>query len=282
MSPITIVILFHKNTPAIIARRYTIARMAKYWKEDGHIVKFLFGPDNFLPADICIVHVDLSVVPDQYIEFANRYPKTINAKVRDIRKSTISKNILAREDEFHGPVIVKSDLNYAGWPEQLVTKNIFSLISRKILHRVGFLPQTFLSPKDYRVYEHLDRVPDRYFDDDFYIVEKYLPQREGETYYTNLYVFFGTSYHCFRLGSASPIVYSGSNTTIEVIEPHAEIVAARHRLNFDYGKFDYAIHDGKPVLFDTNKLIGMSSWIYTKEINSMVRARGEGLYSFFD
>jgi hypothetical protein len=135
---------------------------------------------------------------------------------------------------------------------------------------------------DYHVYNSIDEVPREYLVDDLFVIEKFLPEREGEFYYSNLYVFMGESYHCFRLGSPDKIVNSQSNSSREIIEPHPEVVARRRQLKFDYGKFDYCMHNGKPVLLDINKLIGMSNWKYRKEINEMVRARGEGIYGFFE
>ena len=59
---------------------YVIWHLAKIWFDDGHKILFLFGVQKFVPADICIVHVDLSVVPDEYLEFASRFPVAINGK----------------------------------------------------------------------------------------------------------------------------------------------------------------------------------------------------------
>ncbi len=65
--------------------------MADIWRKDGHTVKFLFGTGKFVPADICFVHVDLSVAPNQYLEFAIRYPVVINGYIKNILKSRLVK-----------------------------------------------------------------------------------------------------------------------------------------------------------------------------------------------
>ncbi|MDR9365401.1 MAG: hypothetical protein RI575_08690 [Balneolaceae bacterium] len=49
---------------------------------------FLFGTDRFVPADLLFMHVDLSIVPDEYFEFAEKYPIENNGNIKDIRKST--------------------------------------------------------------------------------------------------------------------------------------------------------------------------------------------------
>ena len=58
----TIAILFHKKHNVGSTRNYVIAYLADFWRKDGHKIIFLFGTKQFIPADICIVHIDLSVV----------------------------------------------------------------------------------------------------------------------------------------------------------------------------------------------------------------------------
>ena len=114
-----IAILMHEKDGEHTIHQYVITLLADHWREDGHEVFFLFGTKRFVPADLIIVHVDLSVVPDSYLRFAARYPVAVNGRVRDIRKSTFSTGLLRPDDLWQGPVIVKSDFNYAGEPERL-------------------------------------------------------------------------------------------------------------------------------------------------------------------
>ena len=81
-----IVLMFHEHDRRRLGR-YVITRLAKTWREDGHEVVFAFGP-RFVPGDVGILHVDLSVVPDPYLESAARYPVVLNGGISDIRKST--------------------------------------------------------------------------------------------------------------------------------------------------------------------------------------------------
>ena len=109
-----IVIIFHEQQRHWAVDRYLISKMADLWHEDGLEVRYVFGVDEFVHADLAILHVDLSVVPEEYLELASRYPITLNGRVRDIRKSSFSKNLLAPHDDFNGKVIVKTDLNHGG------------------------------------------------------------------------------------------------------------------------------------------------------------------------
>ena len=86
-----IAILWHARDRTRRLDRYVITRFADYWREGGHEVRFVFGPGQFVPADIAVLHVDLSVVPEPYLELAARYPVGINGRVRDIRHSAFSR-----------------------------------------------------------------------------------------------------------------------------------------------------------------------------------------------
>ena len=102
-----IAILHHEKHPDIDA--YVISLFAAQWRNDGHEVLHVSGTRHFVPADIVIVHVDLSVVPQHYLDYAARYPIALNGRLRDIRKSAFAVPELTRIDDWDGPVIVKSD-----------------------------------------------------------------------------------------------------------------------------------------------------------------------------
>ena len=115
-----IAVLFHEGDRHRDPSDYVVDHLAEFWREDGHRVSYVFGVKRFVPADIVLVHVNLSVVPGAYLEFASRYPIVLNGKIADIRKSTFSRNVVRPGDPWDGPVIIKSDLNYAGVPERFM------------------------------------------------------------------------------------------------------------------------------------------------------------------
>jgi hypothetical protein len=49
----------------------------------------------------------------------------------------------------------------------------------------------------------------------------------------------------------------------------------------DYGKLDYVVHLGEPVLLDVNKTTGASRHLQDDELRAMRRHQAEGLYSYF-
>lgn len=239
----TVAILFHERQPD--TRRYLVSSLAEVWRAEGLEVIELFGIDTFRPADLIIVHVDLSVVPEPYLDFARRYPIALNGQVADVRKSTISQLLVTRRSEYEGPVIVKTDLNYGGYPERsLFGSPIGKLLGKLTPHR-----------PEYRIYARIDAVPRRFFDDERFVVEKFLPEVERGRYHVRCYYFLGDRHICERFASVQPTV-RGDQGTGEKIDLHPAVVEVRRRLRLDYGKIDYVIHEGQPLVIDVNKTVG--------------------------
>ncbi|HNC46927.1 MAG TPA: hypothetical protein PLU80_22335, partial [Acidobacteriota bacterium] len=86
---------------------------------------------------------------------------------------------------------------------------------------------------------------------------------------------------CLRLCAETPIVNANSRSEREIVEPHPDMIALRHRLKFDYGKFDYVIHNGQPVLLDANKTVGGAKKATGSIQQSNRKYRAAGIYSYF-
>src|SRR5436190_13247079 len=93
---------------------YLLRLMVEAWEDAGASVVIVRGTENFVPADVIIPHLDLTVMPPAYHEFLQRYPVAINRRLIDISKSRISSNLLSRGDAYGGEVIVKTNCNYGG------------------------------------------------------------------------------------------------------------------------------------------------------------------------
>ncbi|HVJ22075.1 MAG TPA: hypothetical protein VM686_42005 [Polyangiaceae bacterium] len=265
----TIAILMHERQAAV-KRDYLVDMFADFWREDGHRVVYLQGVKEFVPADVLIVHIDLSVVPDEYLEFARRYPAVLNGDVKDIRKSTYSRLLLHRGDAYEKPVIVKSNLNYAGLPERVLG----------LAPPQGSNPR-FRSPLDYRIYPGLQAVPAWIFDDPDLVVERFLPEFSGGEYHMRAMGFLGDSYSCLQMTSKFPIVNGSSIIRVAEVEPHPDIIAIKRATRFDYGKFDYVIHEGQAYLLDMNKTVGKPAPTDDAEVQAGRRKRARELYRYF-
>ena len=277
-----IAILFHENERGRRLERYYITHLAKHWGEDGHEVEMVFGPE-FVPADIAIVHVNLSVVPEPYLEAAARYPVSVNGRVGDIRKTTVSGNLVRAGDGYDGPAIVKANLNYGGRPERTLAAHPPGRLRRR-LSRLGshLSGRVHMGSQDeYRVYDSATEVPASCFKDDKVVVERFLPERDGEHYVIHNCHFLGDRVTGSCLWSTDPIITQQNIARSEREDSHPGIVAMREQMGFDYGKFDYVIHDGEAILIDANKTTGAED---TTEPRKLERRRfmAEGLYSFLD
>jgi hypothetical protein len=105
---------------------------------------------------------------------------------------------------------------------------------------------------------------------------------EKGLYFSRCFYFLGDRMNCFRLVSKHPIVKAINCIRIERIEPHPEILAYREMLKFDYGHFDYTIHEGKVVLHDINKTTGTGTPSYDRETKPFDEYRAEGIYTYFN
>ena len=84
------------------------------------------------------------------------------------------------------------------------------------------------------------------------MVEKFLPEREGRFYYLRSYAFFSDQGLAVRSRSDRPVVKGVNGADLEYVPVDPAILSAREELGFDYGKFDYVLHDGKAILIDIN------------------------------
>jgi hypothetical protein len=274
-----IAILVHRDQRPEMIRTYGIAFLADIWRDDGLDVVFLRGIDDPVPADVIIVHVDLSVVPDEYLEFARQYPVALNGAVKDIRKSSFSRQRLTRESRYDGKVIVKSNFNHAGYPERALTVTGGSGRWRRWRGRLLGIP-VFETPSDYRVYDRIQDLPRRCLDDHNVIVERFLPEVEDGRYHTRACHVLGDRVQCLRVASLEPIVNDHTQVHSEQVEPDPVILEMRRQLGIDYGKLDYVLHDGAAHLLDVNKTTGGSAKPDDLELQARYRYRAAGIYTY--
>jgi len=282
MADKTVAILFHENDRRDRYKDYMISEYAGFWQERGLRVVNVFGVREFVPADLAIVHINLTVVPRKYVDFANRYPRTLNAGVTDIRKSTFSRIILDQDDGFDGEVIVKSDLNYYGKPEWRSRS-----LPEKIAHALslpGPLGKRTRQPVDYKVYRNLSEVPQEDRGDPGIVVEKFLPEREDGHFFVRTHLFLGSHATSFRLRSKDPIVKFNNIVDFDVVDPHPDVIETTRQMNIDFGKIDYVVHEGNAFVYDVNKTPsgGGKGLRDNQSISDMRKYRSEGLYDYLD
>lgn len=290
--PKKIVVLLHEKDASFESTSYLLRLMMKKWKDKGLAVEIVRGASRFVPADVIIPHLDLTVTPDEYRDFVDRYPVAINRRVVNISKSKISTNIAGRGDAYAGPVIVKTDRNYGGLPERrlkgetpayLVPRRIIGKVVSKLRRkRTGMTPWKsveYMEPGAYPVFSSLQEVPEGVFDNENLVVEKFLPEVEEGNYCLRYYYFFGDKDINILLRSREKIVKGTNVFRCEEAPVPPELYSIRRRMGFDYGKFDYVLRHGEVILFDANRTPSYSMLEPHHLANKVACHLAEGIWS---
>lgn len=228
---------------------YMIAPVLRALADMGHRIMLQRGlPARPVKADLAVMHVDLTVVPPAYVEFGAQFPRCLNLRATDISKRKVSGARLLPGEAWDGPVMVKSDLNWHGFREMRLAKRAagHGLRAERL---PGAVPE-------YAIYDSLSQVPVSAMDDQALVVEKFLPERHGDLYVTRFWTFSGDQERCTRVFSRSPEVKASNEVGFELCDVPDALRQRRKELGFGYGKFDFVLHDGAPVLLDANKTPG--------------------------
>jgi hypothetical protein len=237
----------------LLSGYYVMGAMAKLWEERGITVKTgrAFAPD----ADAHVLHLDRTLIADADLPApppGGR--KVINWDVRDISKRRFSTLRVLPGDDWDGPVIVKSNLNHYGKPEAAARTETPQARNRRRMAEISWRSARQLPSQHYPVVPSLRRVPGWVWEDEDLVVEKFLPERDGDLFCLRGWMFLGSCSYGWRIRATDPQVRAGTRVDhIYLDEPPDEVAALRARYGFDFGKFDYAVHDGRAVVFDLNK-----------------------------
>ena len=272
MKRVRIGILIHRDDAAFVYFKYLIKLIMKEWRAAGFAVEVIRGVDRFVPADMIISHVDLTVVPDEYREFLSQYPLVINRSVRDISKSAISSHLVGRDDPYAGPVIVKTDRNSGGFPEARMVgqRHLLRAVAARLTRsgrsgarfQPGAIPWAevrHLKSGQYPVFPSLQEVPVDIFDNKHLVIEKFLPEIIDDSYHVRYYHFLGDREIAERYQSRNKVVKASSSIQYEIVTTPPELDQLRKELGLEYGKIDYVIHAGNLVVLDVNPTPGLPS-----------------------
>jgi hypothetical protein len=245
-----VAIVLHRQD-SLDRRSYWLRAVAECWRAAGIHVSVVRDPRAPIDADLAVLHVDLTVVPPEYLACVQSAAASVNGRVSDISKRAVSTHLVHHGDRYEGPVIVKTNWNDRGTREihaarrglisslrpQDVARNCRTYVreaGRRVRRwrRYGS-HKAFLS---YPVFDSMAAVPDAVWEDEDFVVERFLPERRDGQYCIRTWLFFGDRERHAMLD--------------EVPEKLRQI---RRELKFDFGKFDYTIVDGQPVLFDANR-----------------------------
>ena len=221
-----------------------------------------FNPDH--TGRCAFIHVDLTELPKESREIYKSYPGCINGKATTISRKLYSRVMLNQDDDFDGPVIVKSALNHRGLPElrykknrNFITKKFYKIRARRI--------------KDYRkkvcpvycIYKSIREVPSETWGDASRIVEKFLPGNLNLPVVKHRYEFFLDVELYTRSTFNSLLCDPAFTTSFEVIDKAPEIVTdVRRSLHLDFGAIDYFMVGNEAYVIDANKTTTLThDWV---------------------
>jgi hypothetical protein len=231
------------------SRSYLLRSLIGYWTAAGYGVSLTAGLDDLPEADIAILHVDLSVMPAAYAAASKRYPIVVNGAVHDIRKNIVSRHLVRPSDGWTGPVIIKTDLNCGGVPEQRILQ-----LCQQHGKAPDFMHNEIVSTtRPYPILRSASEVPDAVWRNPGLVVERFLPEQDAQGFWMRVWVFFGDRERCTRFRGNHPIVKRDNIIGRERASVPDKLREERDRLGFDYGKFDFVVRDDEVILFDANR-----------------------------
>jgi hypothetical protein len=248
---------------------FFLREIAEIWSEQGTQINVIRGPSHDADADLVFNHVDLTVVPEDYILCLSRFRASANARVRDISKRLISRQLLDRHTPYSGPVIVKTNLNYSGIPE--------AVLASRGLHP----PVKACRPGAYPIYPSISAVPPAFWNDPELVVERFTPERREGMYCIRTWIFLGDRGLHAQSYSNAPIVKADNVIRRDILSEDdvpGEIRQARADMGFDFGKFDYVVVDGKSILLDVNRTPALGN-VPRDKILPRLRHLADGLAS---
>jgi hypothetical protein len=216
----------------------------------GHSTRVISGLSDRIDADAAVLHVDATIIPGEYVDLARHFPRCLNIGATDISKRRVSGALVSANDDWDGPVIVKSNFNARGMPEFCINRRAEKR-GRRPFPEARVLPE-------YVVHERLADVPQETFERPDLVVEKFIPEQEADGFAARFWIFCGDSERCTRYVSKDPLIKGAKVLRSEPVPVPDELRAARRQLGFDYGKFDFVVHEGRAVLLDANKTPGGS------------------------
>jgi hypothetical protein len=282
--PRRIVILVYRRDTQAERRDYQIWGLAEIWRSWGIDVAVQYGVERFVDADVIVNHIDLTVVPPEYVRHMSRYAVAINGRCVDISKRAVSRNLVRRGDGWDGPVIVKTDDNYGGELERAVLRSRTARTWESLRLRLARRPwrvRRSLRSHDYAVLPSPSEVPGDVWENRHLVVEKFLPEREGDLYAIRKLTLFGHRWVSRRVASASPVIKSENVARQENVEPHPEAFAEAKRLGIDRGRLDYVVHGDRAVVLDANRTNTMGRTMTPERKRDMLAHLAPGIRSFW-
>ncbi len=255
-----------------------LGELAGIWKERGIRITVMREPTPTIRPDVVFHSVDLTRTPPEYVAFLERFPVVVNRRVTDISKRRISRHIVDRPEAFDGPVIIKTDLNCNGIPEAAFASADRPKEAPRVKMDTAWETRSWLPT--YPILRSTRQVPAGVWSNPNLVVERFLPEREGDLFCIRTWLFLGEAERVARFFAKSPVIKSDTIVGRErLFEVPDDLRRLRRDLGFEFGKFDYAIVGGETVLFDANRTPTLGV-IPRDEVLPWLTRFSDGLWTF--
>lgn len=266
------------------ARGYFVELLARVWQARGQPVVFHQGPQPAPPEATALLHVDLTRLPQDYLEWSRRFRACIGSAPADISKRAISQALVDRDDDYDGAVMVKTDLNALGKPERLLAAASGAPLRRLGLKLLERLPPVLggpLGPR-YLSFDRKSAVPAWVWRRRDLVVERFLPERVGSGFAVHQWYFLGPCERVLSMVSDDPIVKIELATEAVLHSGGIPEVVRRRRaeLGFDYGKIDYVLSEEGPVVLDANRTPWCGAEPWSPRALAIAQALAPGLQAW--
>jgi hypothetical protein len=282
--------MLHERDRDALSRHYRIWPIAENWRRSGIKVRLVYGPHSCTDCDVLFPHIDCSYITDEYWDVISSHRHAINAGVRDIRKTVVSRFLVERNDPYDGPVIVKTNNNSGGFMDLEFGQaggpsRIDSLRKRLAWHPLiqpRSLGWTQTLTKYFR-FDHISHVPKGAWNNPHLVVERFFePDRnENNEHVLYLWIVLGNQGIGRTLLSADPFIKNSTGTLGWFERPPPEILEAKQSFGVDYGKIDYVMCNGEPVLLDINKTPSVSGNAHSNKYTEQCKHLAYGISSIF-
>ena len=252
-----VLVLLHAAPAGALTPSYRLWHLVETWRHAGHEVVLHAGtaplPDP-RPFDLVVPHIDATLRPPRYAAWLHARPRVINRACVDLSKREVSDAHLAGNSAYDGPMLVKTQANYGGVPERRLLGRPHS--TRDVPRDWGRV--TWLPPMRYLLVASRDALPPGIEGNPALSLERFVPERSGESYAVRTWTFAGEAESCVRHVSGDAIVKpSASGPPPQACAVPDHVRQARSRLGLDYGKIDFVLAQGRPWVLDATATPGL-------------------------
>ncbi len=255
------------------------ALMAERWRAEGRQVRVHHGLGRPPPADAALLHVDLTRVPPAYLALLEGYPIRLGGRCPDLSKRVVSRALVTRDDDYAGPVMVKTDLNSAGRPERALEgrRGLGRRLRDSLARR---LPQALTHRlRGYRHYARKADVPGWVWRDARWVVERFFEEPVDGLWRLHQWFAFGRRGFVSTMWARAPVVKIANRVAYDPLVPDPPPAVARRReeLGLDLAKVDYIVHAGVPQVIDANRTPNQGPTWDSPRVRAIVDAIAPGL-----